>query len=142
MTITLRDYWMGRDTHYPNYWSTDVRNNASRTVDLVNRLLERAAEAGVCPNTSDNGFGCVRSGWRPPAVNLATPNAAKNSLHMSGLAIDLNDDDGELDDWLMGDAGQRALEEIGLWMEHPAATKGWCHLQIKPPKSGRRVFYP
>lgn len=140
--ITLRDYWMGRDTHYPHYWLPDVRDNASRTVDLVNQLLGRAADAGVYPATSDNGFGCVRSGWRPPSVNAMTPNAAKNSLHMSGMAIDLNDDDGELDEWLITDAGQAALTELGLWMEHPAATKGWCHLQTKPPKSGRRVFYP
>lgn len=140
--ITLRDYWMGRDAHYPHYWSTHVRDNASRTVDLVNQLLERAAADGVVPSTGDNGFGYVRSGWRPPNVNAMTPNAAKNSLHMSGEAVDLNDDFGDVDDWLMGDAGQRALQEIGLWMEHPACTKGWAHLQIKPPRSGRRVYYP
>ena len=140
--ITLRDYWMGRDTHYPTYWSPDVRANGQRTVDLVNKLLERAALFGIFPTRSDNGFGFVRSGWRPPTVNLATPNAAPNSMHLTGEAVDLNDADGEFDDWLMGAEGQRALEEIGLWMEHPAFTKTWSHVQTRPPKSGRRVFYP
>jgi len=61
---------------------------------------------------------------------------------MTGQAIDLADPDGDLDEWLMTAEGQAALVEIGLWMEHPAATKSWTHLQTVPPKSGRRTFYP
>lgn len=140
--ITLRDYWMGRDVHYGLQLSTDIRSNAARTVELVNQLLARAEAAGVCPTASDNGFGCVNSGWRPASVNAQTPRAAKNSRHIMGQAIDISDDDGLLDDWLLSVEGQRALEEIGLWMEHPSATKGWCHLQTVPPASKRRVFYP
>jgi hypothetical protein len=138
----MRDYWMHRDAHYALQLSTDIRANAERTVALTNRLLERAAAEGVCASKSDNGFGCVNSGWRPASVNAQTPRAAKNSKHMTGQAIDVSDDDGVLDEWLLSDAGQRALEDLGLWMEHPAATKGWCHLQTVPPASGRRVFYP
>lgn len=61
---------------------------------------------------------------------------------MKGQAIDLADPEGLLDDWLMSDTGLDAMGAIGLWMEHPAATKGWTHLQSIPPASGRRVFYP
>jgi hypothetical protein len=39
-------------------------------------------------------------------------------------------------------ANLAVLEELQLWLEHPDATPGWCHLQILPPRSGRRVFYP
>lgn len=137
-----RDYWMHRDTMYPMQFTPTIKQEGERMVELANQLLERAAAAGVSPTKSGTGFGYVDSGWRPPSVNAQTPRAAKNSLHMTGRAIDLSDDDGELDDWCMSEEGQAALIEIGLWMEHPSATKGWCHLQSVPPKSGKRVYYP
>jgi hypothetical protein len=34
------------------------------------------------------------------------------------------------------------LRDLALWLEHPASTKGWAHVQLRPPRSGRRVFYP
>jgi hypothetical protein len=61
---------------------------------------------------------------------------------MTGQAIDIYDPDGDLDDWLMTIEGLAALEALGLWIEHPSATKSWSHLQTIPPKSRRRVFYP
>lgn len=74
------------------------------------------------------------------AVNTAVPGAAKNSKHIVCQAIDLNDHDGRLDAWCL--ANLDALEELGLWLEHPDATPGWCHLQTQPPRSGNRVFEP
>jgi len=68
------------------------------------------------------------------------PGAAKGSKHLSCQAIDLEDRDGRLDAWCMAHLG--VLEELQLWLEHPDATPGWCHLQILPPRSGLRVFYP
>ena len=76
------------------------------------------------------------------AINGTTPGAAVNSKHMTCQAIDLHDADGEVDDWLMTTIGQAMLRDIGLWHEHPAATKGWAHVQTVPPRSGRRTFYP
>jgi hypothetical protein len=140
--VTLHDYWMGRDLEFPLMWSMEIRSNASRTVMLANELLELAANAGVHPSHSASGFGVVNSGWRPPAVNQATAGAARASKHLSAQAVDLDDDGGALDNWLLGESGQLALMRIGLWMEHPAATKGWCHIQTIPPASGNRVFYP
>jgi Peptidase M15 len=129
--ITREDYFMGRDNAFPLEMSTDIERNAARLLPLVNLLLTRF---GQHPK--------VTSGWRPPKLNAATPGAALNSKHMLGQAIDLADPDGDLDDWLTSEAGLLALEEYGLWMEHPAATKGWAHLQSVPPKSRKRVFYP
>jgi hypothetical protein len=140
--LTLRDYWMGRDAEYPLAMTPDIEHNAQTTVRLVNELLARAAEDDVRPHTHPKTGTLVSSGWRPPALNAATPGAAFRSKHMTGEAIDLFDPEGDLDEWLMGAAGQLALTQVGLWMEHPSATKGWCHLQTKPPRSGRRVFYP
>ncbi len=129
--ITLADYWMGRDKEYPLAMTPEIERNAERTVQLANALLARFGEGRK-----------VNSGWRPPAVNASIPNAAPRSKHMMGQAIDLSDPEGDLDDWLMSADGHKALEELGLWMEHPAATKGWAHLQPVPARSGRRVFYP
>lgn len=138
MTISLKDYFMGRDVKYPLEMSPTIRGNAAVLLNLVNTLLERFS--GVLA-THPNGTN-VSSGWRPPSVNQATPGAAPNSKHMTGQAVDIYDPDGVLDAWLVSMEGQAALKEIGLWMEHPSATKGWSHIQSLPPKSGNRIFFP
>jgi len=140
--ITLTDYWMGRDREFPMAMSPDLERNAARMVELANKLLILAKSAGVTLERSPRTGTVVSSGWRPPTVNAAIQNAAPNSKHMTGQAIDLYDPDGDLDEWLMTADGQKVLTDLGLWMEHPAATKGWCHVQSLPPRSGRRVFYP
>jgi hypothetical protein len=127
--ISVAEYYMGRDKKYLDLLTQTLRENAEETVLKVNQLLQRFGEARK-----------VTSGWRPPAVNTATPQAAKRSNHITCEAVDLEDLDGSLDDFCLENPG--ILQEIGLWHEHPAATKGWCHLQIVPPKSGRRTFYP
>lgn len=127
--ITLTDYWMGRDARYPEDLTGEIEANAAELLRRVNDLLDIFGETRP-----------VRSGWRPPAVNDATPNAAPKSKHMVGQAIDLADDEGDLDQWCIDHGNE--LARLGLWQEHPAATKSWCHLQSVPPKSGKRVFYP
>ena len=135
--ITLEMFWKGRDKQYASDLTPEIVKNAQETVRKANLLLERFEKSGgVCTSRGCN------SGWRPPAVNAATRKAAVKSNHMKGLAIDIGDDDEALDKWLMTPEGQKALVEIGLWMEHPSATPRWCHVQTVPPGSGRRVFHP
>lgn len=117
--LTLADYYMGRDRQYADELTRELRANARETVKRANRLLRHAGLARG-----------VNSGWRPAAVNAAIPNAAKRSKHLLCLAIDLDDDDDALDAWCMGHLD--VLEELGLWLEHPAATPRWCHVQIVP----------
>jgi hypothetical protein len=62
------------------------------------------------------------------------------SQHLAGAAADILDSEGLLADWCLSNL--KALEAIGFWMEHPDYTKGWVHVQINPPRSGRRVFIP
>lgn len=140
--ITLTDFWMGRDRTHGTQLSTDIRRNADTTVEQVNKLLVLAKTAGVTFETNPRTGSLIASGWRPPDINAGTPGAAAKSKHMTGQACDVYDPDGDLDDWLMTDDGQRALKDLGLWMEHPSATKGWAHVQTVPPRSGHRVFYP
>lgn len=127
--LKLADYYMGRDRLHRGELTREMRANARETLRRVNRLLQRA---GLTRKVS--------SGWRPASINAAVSGAAPNSKHISCLAIDLEDRDGALDAWCL--ANLQALEEIGLWLEHPSATPGWCHLQIQPPRSGNRVFEP
>lgn len=127
--ITEADYWMGRDTHYPDELTVQIRENAAVTIRRANSLLTTFGEDRA-----------VTSGWRPKAVNEATHGAAPLSKHMTGQAIDLADPEGDLDQFCLDHPD--VLANIGLWQEHPASTKGWCHVQIVPPRSGNRVFYP
>lgn len=136
MSITLAQFWMGRDKTHASELTPEIRANAAETVRRVNLLL---AAAGLVRG--------VNSGWRPAGINAGTPGAAKRSKHLLGLACDLADADGKLDAWCM--ANLPVLAKIGLWLEHPAATKnparfgeGWCHVQTVPPRSGNRVFMP
>ena len=129
VVISVRDYLMGRDRDHGAELTDELMANASELVGKVNALLERFGQERK-----------VRSGWRPAAVNAATPNSAPRSKHMTCEAIDLDDPEGDLDDWALENPD--ALQEIGLWQEHPSATKSWAHFQCVPPKSGKRVFYP
>src|SRR5690242_17400126 len=126
--ITLDQYWMGRDKKYAAELTDEMRLDAQKTVDLANALLQEFGH--------DRG---VNSGWRPPSVNAAV-GGSKRSNHMTCKAIDLSDDDGELDAWCM--ANLDVLARLGLWLEHPDSTPRWCHVQTVPPKSGNRIFKP
>jgi len=129
VALKLGDYYMGRDKLHRDELTPELRGNARDIVERVNQLLQRAGIAAQ-----------ISSGWRPAAINANVPGAARHSKHISCLAIDLHDREGALDAWCM--AHLAVLEELGLWLEHPAATPGWCHLQTCPPRSGNRVFEP
>lgn len=117
------------DKAAPGELTDKIRATAVITVEKANHLLE----------ASGFDFG-LRSGWRPAAFNASVPTAAAKSKHMTGQAVDIVDDEGELDQWCLDNP--EVLTELGLYQEHPSATKGWCHVQIVAPASGRRVFYP
>jgi len=137
--ITVRQYYMNRDIEFRMELTDELRRNAETTVARANTLLNHALNDRVyLIMNSQKSF--VRSGWRPPVINRATANSAPLSKHMTCEAIDIEDIEGELDEWCMEHLS--ILEEVGLWLEHPSATKSWCHLQTKPPRSGKRVFYP
>ena len=137
MPITVKDYYKGRDVQFALELTAQIRANALSTVACVNALLARFYLAN--PKAA---LRTVNSGWRPPAVNRGVRRAAKRSNHLVALACDLDDDDEQLDRWLLTKPGQTALIEIGLWMEAPSFTPRWSHVQIIAPPSGKRVFFP
>lgn len=122
--ITVDDYLMGRKAGL----TFELLENAIDTVEKVNLLLEAFG--------SDRK---VTSGYRPAAVNAAVGGARKSN-HMACKACDLEDQNEQLDQWCVNNT--KKLAEIGLWLEHPSATKGWCHVQTVPPRSGNRIFKP
>src|SRR5262245_61737990 len=118
--MTYEEYWMGRAGTHSTDLTTEIVANAAILVERVKKLLKVFGEDRA-----------ITSGWRPPSVNAATPNAAAKSKHMTGQAIDLEDHDGDLDQWCLDNPD--ILAEHQLWQEHPSATKNWCHLQSVPP---------
>lgn len=111
-----------------------VTSNAVKLLDRVNSLFK---DLGL--NLDDYG---ISSGFRPSEVNAALGNAAKKSLHMLGLAIDIKDLDGSLGKKIA--ARPDLLRKYGLFIEDLKSTKGWVHLDISPTRSDRpsRSFIP
>ena len=91
-------------------------------------------------DTHDTEIRKVNSGWRPPEINERTPGAAPRSKHMTGQAIDIADPEGR-SGRMVPDAPGRRWNASGCGWK-PGKHKGWTHVQIVPPKSGHRVFYP
>lgn len=121
---------MGRDVDFPEEWKI-ARPNALILIPKVNEILDILGFTG--PRV-------VSSGFRPSAINQKIPNAAKNSLHMIGKAIDIADPDGELKKLLTPITNKDhadLLRRFGVFMEHPDYTPTWVHLDI-----GQRVDRP
>lgn len=106
-----------------------VRINAADLAERVSKLLG-ALNVTKC---------AVSSGFRTPGANKAA-NGAKQSAHMTGQAVDLEDKDGSLGRALTANPG--LLDQFDLYIENPYYTAGWVHLQSRPTLSGRRIFTP
>lgn len=135
--ITVDDYFQGRRERFPAEYREPIGDAAVVTVKRANLLL--AAFYLAKPEAIVRR---VNSGWRPPTLNASVPGASQRSLHMTGEAIDLSDDDSMLDDWINSPAGTQALVRIELWAESRNYTPRWCHIQTRPPRSGNRFFVP
>ena len=134
------------ETDYVGPWfnSPDLtearKDNIDKLLDACSRLEARMVADGVDfplnPATHSNVSGKTYGGFRPQSC----PQGAPRSNHKEGLAVDRWDPMGKIDEWCM--AHLDALEECGIWIEHPDSTPHWSHWQCVPPRSGRRVFYP
>lgn len=71
-------------------------------------------------------------------VPLDASKIPMGSSHLSCQACDFADPDGALDKFCQDNIS--VLEQLGLWVEHPDSTPGWCHLDIKPRST--RFFRP
>lgn len=112
----------------------EIERNADDLMQRISLLIPAYIDAGHKMHETANGNSVLR-GWNPE----------KNDLYAEGKAIGIYDPTGDLDDWLM--EHPNILIMRGLWMEHPACTRGYCHLQTVPasdraPRVGKHVFYP
>lgn len=124
----------------------EIEANAADLLARVDRLLAIAGTHGweptLNPATGTWISGQDNGGWRP----LDCPIGAPRSTHKQGQGIDIADPHGQLDKWLLTEAGLDALVACGLWIEHPGWTDGWSHLQSvppgRPPRPEVRVYIP
>ena len=127
---------MGRDKLHP------INQEQSDNLDKLIAAMNPVRHAWGKPMR-------VTSGYRPSSIN-ASVGGAKLSAHQSCQAIDIADNDGLLANFLLNNLD--ILEENGLYLEDPRYTiivnskgdriSGWIHLDIRGPKSGKRVFIP
>lgn len=123
--ITLKDYLMGRDELYKSEYTNEIRDNALLLLSKVNSLLTELGLTDVK----------VSSGWRPVAVNQQLANSSKRSLHMIGLAVDLQDKDKSIYKLIID--RPELLKKYSLWLERAEDTPDWTHLDL-----GQRVDRP
>lgn len=124
--ITRKEVLMGRDVANP--LTPEMETNLETLLIAVNLIRDLYGK----PMT-------VSSGYRPAAANAAA-GGAKRSAHLTCEAVDFADPDRKLMQWLLRNLD--ILEKAGLYLESPIGTPHWCHLQTRPPKSGKRVFIP
>lgn len=111
--------------------SQELQQNLATLEQRVNALLADIAYAGPVR---------VTSGYRPVALNATIANAGANSWHTKCAAVDLADADGKL--WAALIANVEVCKKHKIWLEDKRWTPTWVHLQIYPPKSGKRIFVP
>lgn len=136
--ITLADY-LGPWAEHPDA-TPDVRTRAEDLLLRVNALLAELAANSIKtranPRTKTLVSGDLGGGFRPQDY----PQGAAGSSHKTGQGVDVFDPYGSIGAYLV--VRQNLLVKHRLWMESPAATPTWCHLQSRPVPSGRTVFNP
>jgi hypothetical protein len=123
--ISRAEVLMGRDSEYP--LTPELEANLVRLLASLNRFRTIYGKPMF-----------VTSGYRPGKYNTKA-GGAPHSAHLTCEACDFADGEGKLADYCIRNLS--LLEKCGLWMESPAKTKGWVHLQIRPVP-GKRVFEP
>ena len=125
-------YLMGREARYPEALTAELEANLLLLLEPVNDFVTAAAAEGVPIGIDEHTQTIVASGWRPPAVNDRTQNAATESTHLSCLGIDLQDilPRRSLARFALRCARPGGLlERLGLYLERPQWTPDWVHLQ-------------
>jgi uncharacterized protein YcbK (DUF882 family) len=127
--ISLAELTMGREKQFPQDFTKEVQANLKVLHEKINIIREKYGKPMI-----------VSSGWRPQTVNDATPNAAKASKHIVGLAVDIYDKDGILWKWVIENL--QLMQDLGVYLEDKRFTNTWVHFGIGAPKSGKRIFKP
>lgn len=118
-----------KEQYFRDYAHTPQHEaNAAVLLSRVNALMDYMKRSTW--KISGQKYG----GFRPKDC----PEGAENSAHKTGEAVDVYDPDNAID----GELNDFILTRFNLYREAPDWTKGWLHLTIRPPKSGKRSFIP
>ena len=139
--INAAEYFGDKVTH-PDC-TQERQDNANELLVRVNALLARAKMETVYQDWIDEDTGTqisgAKGGYGDGGFRLQSASTGKPfSSHKQGMAVDVYDPHGKLDDWIT----DGLLEEFDLYREAPTATRGWCHLSTKAPGSGHRTLVP
>lgn len=108
---------------YPE--SDEVKSNLNILLERINVIRGKWGKPMI-----------ITSGLRSQSDQERINPSAPKSKHLIGAAADIADKSGELYKWLKDN--REIMSSAQLWGEE--GTKGWVHLQIYPPKSGKRWF--
>lgn len=119
----------------PHNYKTDpiIDFNLNQLIDAINIIQESYGKQ----LTITSG---LRSDAQQKLLIAAGKSKATKSLHLSGEAIDVSDADSLFWAFLMKNID--LLEKLGIYLEDKNSTPTWTHLQLRPPKSGKRIFIP
>lgn len=121
--ITRAEILMSREVEFP--LTLELEANLSTLLVALNKLRDEYGKPMI-----------VTSGYRPGRYNTAA-GGALHSAHLTCQACDFADPEGKLDSWCISNLDK--LAKYNLWLEGPAYTPGWAHLQCRPVP-GTRVF--
>ncbi len=111
-----------------------VISNAKETARRVSMLL-----TSFSSSSKEHYERRVRSGFRDVESNRIA-GGAKNSAHLWGMAVDLEDVDRKLSQWCLQNID--LLKHFQLWIENPSKTPTWLHVQTRFVSSRSQVFEP
>jgi len=129
------------------------KKNLDLLVEKINELGKRVPDNLKGPRKCNSGYRSPEDQYRiykQRAKNKQAPfedgvyvqSKVPITNHMKGGAIDLNDPDDTLDEWLESEDGKKVVKELDLYIENKKYTKGWAHIQVIRTKSGNRYFIP
>lgn len=101
------------------------------TIKLADRIREEWGSPLFCVS----GARCAA---HTEALQRRGIPARAKSAHNAGLALDLAPTDGRISAFHV--FCQHRLERWEAWMESPAFTTAWAHIQLRP--ASKRVFDP
>ena len=138
--MIIYDQYVGKWSESKDLTPIRVENIRARLLPNVASLYTYLVSQGVIfhrnPATNSEISGSQYGGFRPQSCKEGAPLSA----HKEGLAVDVYDPFGEIDAYLLKHPD--VLERFGIYIEHPDKTVHWSHWSVKPPKSGKHIFYP
>lgn len=136
MSVTLKELLHGHQL-------TDMPHTHEVNLETLLKRINIIREAWGQPMTVTSGYRSIQEHkdiYRTKGIK--NDKIPMGSAHLTGSAVDIYDQHGELEHWLRNDAkGITCLEQSELWCEDDPTTPR-VHFQIYPPKSGHRWFKP